>query len=63
MSLLNDLMSEHGSELTSALTSQLGLSQDQAGGAIESLAPMVLNGLKSQQDSGGAAPFLVSSHP
>lgn len=54
MSLLNELLSEHGSELTSALTSQLGLNQEQATGALESLAPMVVNGLKSQQDAGGA---------
>ena len=54
MSLLNDLLAEHGSELTGAMTSQLGLNEEQAGGALASLAPMVLNGLKSQQDTGGS---------
>jgi len=54
MSLLNDLLAEHGSELTGALTSQLGLNEEQAGGALASIAPMVLNGLKSQQDAGGS---------
>lgn len=54
MSLLNELMSEHGSELTGALTSQLGLSDGQANDAIGAVAPLVVNGLKSQQDAGGA---------
>ncbi len=53
MSLINDLLKEHGSELVGALTSQLGLDEEQAGGAVAAIAPMVLNGLKSQQDNGG----------
>lgn len=54
MNLIKDLMAEHGPELTGALTSQLGLSEGQANDAIGAVAPMVLNGLKSQQDQGGA---------
>lgn len=53
MDLLHELVKEHGSELTGALTSEIGLSDDQAAGALETVTPMVLNGLKSQQDSGG----------
>ncbi len=54
MTLIKELLAEHGSELTGALTSQLGLDEGQASGALEAIAPMVLNGLKSQQDQGGA---------
>ncbi len=53
MSILNQLITEHGSELIGTLTSELGLNEEQAAGALESVAPMVVNGLKSQQDSGG----------
>jgi len=54
MSLIKELLAEHGSELTGLLQSQAGIDASQAQGAIESIAPMVLNGLKSQQDAGGA---------
>ncbi len=54
MTIIKELMAEHGSELTAALTSQLGLNAEQANGAIESVAPLVLNGLKSQKDGGGS---------
>ena len=54
MSLIKELLSEHGGELAGVLKSQLGLDADQAQGAIESVAPLVLNGLKSQQEAGGA---------
>jgi len=54
MSLLTELLSEHGGELAGALKSQIGLDDNQAQGAIESITPMVLNGLKQQQDQGGA---------
>jgi len=54
MSLLNELLAEHGGELTGVLKSQLGIDDAQAQGAIESVTPMVLNGLKSQKDQGGA---------
>lgn len=53
MTLIKELIEHHGSEITSAITSKLGLTQDQAQGAIETVAPVVMNGLKSQQDSGG----------
>lgn len=53
MSLINQLLSEHGSEVIGSLTSKLGLSEDQANSAVESVMPMVLNGLKSQKDNGG----------
>ena len=63
MSLLNELLAEHGGELTGVLKSQLGIDDAQAQGAIESVTPMVLNGLKSQQEKGGveAVSGLLSS--
>ena len=53
MSLLNELLAEHGGELAGVLKSELSLDDNQAQSAIESVTPMVLNGLKSQQDQGG----------
>jgi len=53
MSLIKDLISEHGSELTQVMTSQLGVDENQASSAIGAIAPMVLNGLKMQKDANG----------
>ena len=53
MSLTNDLLSEHGSELKQAMTSQIGVDENQATTAINTIAPLVLNGLKMQKDANG----------
>lgn len=50
---INQLIQEHGHEIISQLTSKVGINEQQAQGAIESIAPMVLGGLKKTKETAG----------
>jgi hypothetical protein len=53
MNFLDDLLREHGSDIQQQLTSQLGLTPQQAAGVAPKVAPLILSGLKRQMDTGG----------
>jgi hypothetical protein len=53
--LLDDFMGSMGSQVTSQLSSQLGIDKSTAGAIIPQVLPMILGGLKKQKDNYGGA--------
>lgn len=51
--LLDDFMGSMGSQVTSQLSSQLGIDKSTAGAIIPQVLPMILGGLKKQKDNFG----------
>jgi hypothetical protein len=51
--LLEDFMGSMGSQVTSQLSSQLGIDKNVAGAIIPQVLPMILGGLKKQKDNHG----------
>lgn len=60
MSFINELLQEHGSEVEQQLTSQLGLTPQQAASVLPQVAPLILGGLKQNLVNHG--PEHVESH-
>lgn len=54
MNFLDELIREQGGDVQQQLTSELGLSPEQAAGVLPKVGPLVLGGLKRQMDSHGA---------
>jgi hypothetical protein len=52
-SFYDELNDSIGGDVTDQLRSRYGLDPDQARGALEAVGPLVLSGLKRQQDEGG----------
>ena len=52
MSFFEDLIKEMGGPIAEQLGQREGLSQDQSKGVLESLAPVILSGLKRKKDQG-----------
>jgi len=53
--LLDDFMGSMGSQVTSQLSSKLGIDNKTAGAIIPQVLPMILGGLKKQKDEWGGA--------
>lgn len=53
--LLDDFMGSMGSQVTSQLSSQLGIDKNTAGAIVPQVLPMILGGLKKQKDNYGGA--------
>lgn len=53
--LLDDFMGSMGSQVTSQLSSQLGIDKSTAGAIVPQVLPMILGGLKKQKDNYGGA--------
>ena len=51
--ILEDFMGSMGSQVTSQLSSQLGIDKNTAGAIIPQVLPMILGGLKKQKDNHG----------
>ena len=51
--ILEDFMGSMGSQVTSQLSSQLGIDKNTAGAIIPQVLPMILGGLKNQKDNFG----------
>ena len=51
--ILEDFMGSKGSQITSQLSSQLGIDKNTAGSIIPQVLPMILGGLKNQKDNFG----------
>jgi hypothetical protein len=53
MNILDELQQTHGSEIQRVLTQQLGLSPQQAAGALNKVGPLILGALKRDKDLRG----------